>query len=120
MSDNFYPTHADMSDDRGGISDSPLTPREMAHAIRARRALEQGMPLNDAEKRVIGIYRKFEVSRTDGSSESGRKHENCQYFVLDLTHDKFSKTAITAYADACESEYPELARDLRETVGRMK
>ena len=30
----------------------------------------------------MGIYRKFLVSRTDGSSRVGGKHEHCSYFVL--------------------------------------
>lgn len=60
----------------------------------------------------IGLYKKFEVKRTDGSSGPGGKHEHCEYFVLDLTHDKYSLPALKAYADACRSEYPALARDL--------
>jgi hypothetical protein len=31
----------------------------------------------------VGIYRKFVVSRVDGSSQVGSKHERCAYFVLD-------------------------------------
>ena len=64
-----------------------------------------------------GLYRKYEVSRTDGSSGPGRKHHACDYFVIDLTHDQFARPAILAYADACEAEYPELAADLRDKVG---
>ena len=60
-----------------------------------------------------GIYRKFTVMRTDGASEPGGKHEHCHYFVLDWIHDKYAVPAALAYADACEAEYPELARDLR-------
>jgi hypothetical protein len=33
--------------------------------------------------------------------------------VLDLKHDRFAGPALRAYADACEAEYPLLARDLR-------
>lgn len=61
-----------------------------------------------------GIYRKFEVRRTDGSSAPGKKHDGCAYFVLDLTHDKYAGDALRAYADACEAEYPLLADDLRD------
>lgn len=61
-----------------------------------------------------GLYQKFYVERTDGSSFIGEKHEGCDYFVLDMTHDKYAKSAIAAYASACESEYPLLAADLRE------
>lgn len=67
-----------------------------------------------------GLYRKFAVHRTDGSSEYGQKHYDCQYFVLDLDHDKFSGRALMAYADACEDEFPQLARDLREKAKAME
>lgn len=61
-----------------------------------------------------GIYKKFVVGRLDGKDGVGEKHENCNYFVLDLDHDPYAKPALKAYAKACEKEYPELARDLRE------
>ena len=60
----------------------------------------------------IGIYRKYKVERTDGSSEPGKKHEKCDYFVLDLVHDPFAKPAILAYAEACRATHPALADDL--------
>lgn len=60
-----------------------------------------------------GLFGKFFVSRVDGSGGIGRKHDGCDYFVLDLTHDRHAGPAIAAYADACEAEYPHLARDLR-------
>lgn len=60
-----------------------------------------------------GVYRKFKIERTDGSSAPGGKHEDCTYFVLDLAHDKFAIPALRAYADACALEFPDLAYDLR-------
>ncbi|HMA19537.1 MAG TPA: hypothetical protein VKO87_01975, partial [Gemmatimonadaceae bacterium] len=60
-----------------------------------------------------GIYMKYLIERTDGSSAPGGKHERCEYFVLDWEHDKFAVPAARAYADACAREFPELARDLR-------
>lgn len=68
---------------------------------------------NDSER---GLYRKYEVTRTDGSSDPGGKHHNCRYFVLDLDHDDYASAALIAYADACENEYPALAADLRQQV----
>lgn len=47
------------------------------------------------------------------------KHRDCDYYVLDLVHDKFSKPALTAYADACEQEYPKLAADIRVRIAKM-
>lgn len=60
-----------------------------------------------------GLYNKFIVERTDGTSEAGGKHEGCEYFVLDMNHDPFARAAIAAYADACEADHPLLAQDLR-------
>lgn len=44
------------------------------------------------------------------------KHYGCEYFVLDLAHDKFAAPALEAYADACEKEYPLLAADIRSKI----
>lgn len=68
---------------------------------------EQSQPLN------MG---KYSVARTDGSSAPGGKHAACPYFVLDLAHDKFAAPALRAYADACEAEFPLLARDIRNRL----
>ena len=64
------------------------------------------------DKRTIGLYDKFLVKRTDGQSEPRCKHEKCQYFVLDITHDPFAIAALHAYAKACEKEYPVLSAEL--------
>ena len=64
---------------------------------------------------IKGLYNKFVVQRTDGSSEPGRKHANCEYFVIDLTHDPSLATHV---ADACESTRPVLARDLRSRLNK--
>ncbi len=59
-----------------------------------------------------GLYRKFEVRRTDGSSRAGGKHERCRYFVLDLDHDQFAPAAMRAYAERCAEQFPKLADDI--------
>ena len=64
--------------------------------------------------RTRGLYAKYRITRTDGQSAPGKKHDGCHYFVLDLTHDKHAAPALRAYADSCEAEHPALARDLRE------
>jgi hypothetical protein len=66
-----------------------------------------------AEERTVGLYRKFEVRRVDGSSGPGGRHEHCDYLVLDWQHDPFTVPAARTYANACEAEYPALASDLR-------
>jgi hypothetical protein len=63
-----------------------------------------------------GVYRKYQVKRTDGSDKPGGKHQYCAYFVLDLKHDPFALAALTAYADACKKTHPELAADLYAVV----
>ena len=63
-----------------------------------------------------GLYDKFTVFRNDGTSEPGGKHCGCEYFVLDLTHDKHAKAALKAYAKSCAEELPLLAQDLQRKL----
>jgi hypothetical protein len=63
-----------------------------------------------------GLYSKFKIERTDGSSAPGGKHERCVYFVLDLEHDKHARAALKAYARSCAKEFPLLAADLRRVA----
>jgi hypothetical protein len=63
-----------------------------------------------------GLYNKFEVYRRDGSDEPGGKHDGCDYFVLDLSHDPFAAETITYYARACKDTHPLLAKDLMDRV----
>lgn len=67
-----------------------------------------------------GLYRKFQVTRTDGSSGPGGKHVGCDYFVLDLTHDEFALEALAAYAFACKDKYPLLHADLVRKIEGME
>jgi hypothetical protein len=72
--------------------------------------------MTTANKKDRGLYGKFYIDRVDGQSEPGKKHDGCDYFVLDLTHDPFAIPAIKAYAIACAAEYPALAHDLLQKV----
>jgi formylglycine-generating enzyme required for sulfatase activity len=72
--------------------------------------------MNAINQRELGVYNKFVVTRTDGKDAPGGKHEGDKYFVLNLTTDKNAIPALAAYADACASEYPKLADDLRGIV----
>lgn len=60
-----------------------------------------------------GLYQKFNVTRTDGSSEAGQKHAGCKYFVLDASCDPHAIPALVAYAESCKADYPQLAKDVR-------
>ena len=67
-----------------------------------------------------GLYNKFVVHRTDGGSAVGAKHYGCEYFVLDVDHDKHAIAALEAYAESCGREYPLLATDLLNKVDFMR
>lgn len=70
----------------------------------------------EAAKKRAGIYEKFRVERTNGSSAVGGKHHGCHYFVLDLSCDKHAIPALAAYAASCQNDFPFLARDLLATA----
>lgn len=65
------------------------------------------------EDSIRGLYRKYYVKRLNDPEE---KHIDCNYFVLDMNHDKYAKAAVSAYADSCRKDYPNLARDLKLLV----
>lgn len=67
----------------------------------------------------VGLIHKFNVERTDGTSKPGQKHDGCDYWVLDLTHDPFALPALIAYERACRASYPVLADDLRDKIRYM-
>lgn len=67
-----------------------------------------------------GFYHKFIVERTDGKSAPGEKHDRCEYFVLDMSHDKHALPALRAYEMSCRYEYPILAEDLRAKIAQME
>lgn len=62
-----------------------------------------------------GLYRKYHVERID---DPDGKHDECDYFVLDLNHDPFARKALEEYAYSCEKVYPQLARDLFDRLSR--
>ena len=67
-----------------------------------------------------GVYAKYRVTRTDGSSENGGKHASCRFFVLDLDHDPHARAALAAYAASCAETHPELASELDYTCDQMR
>jgi hypothetical protein len=72
-------------------------------------------------KKELGIYNKYAVYRNDREDRPGYKHEGCEYFVLDMTHDPFAVPALRAYADACEKEgYLILAKELRHRANVLE
>jgi hypothetical protein len=81
---------------------------------------QSSFPERDATKTNAeqGLYRKFEVRRVDGSDAPGRKHHGCEYFVLDLAHDKHAAPALRAYASSCAETHPVLSADLVARYGK--
>lgn len=73
---------------------------------------EVGKQIAKPNKRKTGLYDKYRVERTDGQSAPGQKHHECEYFCLDMTHDKHASAALFAYAVSCSEEYPLLSKDL--------
>lgn len=69
--------------------------------------------------RTRGVYHKFNVTRTDGKSEPGQKHDGCFYFVLDCDHDPHARAALQAYAESCKDEYPALSSEVSLIASEM-
>lgn len=72
------------------------------------------MQMSDNAK-TRGLYPdgKFTVRRKDGSDAPDGKHNGCEYFVLDLTHDTHAMPALRAYAASARADgYEALADDL--------
>lgn len=70
--------------------------------------------MNDQER---GLYGKYRVSRIEDPTG---KHKDCEYYVLDLVHDKYAMAALAAYAGACRQEFPLLSFDLSFIVDDMR
>lgn len=66
-----------------------------------------------SNQRNVGLYRKYSVQRL---GDTAGRHENCNYFVLDVEHDPFARDALLAYIEACENTHPFLAEDLRKLL----
>lgn len=69
---------------------------------------------------MTGLYNKYFVKRVDNKDLPGNKHENCQYFVLDVTHDLHALPALLAYANSCNQQHPELSKDLKKLVKKHR
>jgi hypothetical protein len=58
------------------------------------------------------LHGKFRVERVDGRDKPGGDKAGAHYFVLDYVNDPYARTALAAYARACEKKLPGLSRDL--------
>ena len=71
-------------------------------------------------KRRMGLYDKYKVVRTDGTSRTGGKNENARHFVLSIDSDPHALPALRAYINSCTTEYPALAEDLGRLVREVQ
>lgn len=116
--DNFEDTYAPTADAIAAWN-RRASPSQVAPQPQAGEPVADGLPDRDpnAPTEQQGLFRKFDVRRVDGSDAPGGKHHGCRYFVLDVDHDQHARAALSAYAGACETTHPDLARDLREKWG---
>lgn len=63
-----------------------------------------------------GLYQKYYVCRVDRTDYPGGKHQDCDYYVLDLTHDPYALETLHYYSRACEKTHPQLSQDLKRKV----
>jgi hypothetical protein len=105
----------------GKPDDSFLSPVAVYDAASAQAEQQVSFPERDASKTNAeqGLYRKFEVRRVDGSDAPGGKHHDCEYFVLDMTHDRYAKAALRTYAQLCHATHPQLAYELDKRYDLM-
>lgn len=125
MTDNAKPVNERRLGERRKRSGYNYDMLRLTYGSERRKSCAPGLrraprPAQEAQSKEItmgdktrGLYNKFSVRRNDGLSMKGAKHEGCEYFVLDLTHDAHAKAALLAYANSCATEYPLLAADLR-------
>ena len=66
-----------------------------------------------------GLYKKFEVHRTDGRDQPGGDRAGAEYIVLDLTHCQFARAAALVYADKMARIYPQAADELRAVIAAL-
>lgn len=80
---------------------------------------ESSLPERDCTRpaEAQGLFRKFNVSRVDGSDAPGGKHRGCEYFVLDVDHDVHAPAALRAYAQSCKDTHPVLSQELAARFG---
>ncbi|MDV8005024.1 hypothetical protein [Rhodococcus sp. IEGM 1318] len=83
-----------------------------ATIARVRNALPNIEGTNPA-----GLTDKYIVRRVDGSDAEGGRNFGRRYFVLSYDSDPHARAALAAYAASCETDYPELAADLRARLG---
>ncbi|HDZ14858.1 MAG TPA: hypothetical protein ENH60_08175 [Pricia sp.] len=62
---------------------------------------------------MTGLYGKYRVEKI---SDPTGKHNDCFFFVLDITHDLLARTALATYAILCKEVDEQLADDLTYAI----
>lgn len=63
-----------------------------------------------------GLYGKYKIIKTDGSSIDPK----AIYFTLRLDTDRHARAAIRAYIESCQESEPDLARDLERVLHQVE
>lgn len=67
--------------------------------------------MSSPTEQAQGLGQRYTVRRVDGRDGPGEKHDGCDYFVLDLTHDEMARQAFLHYARLVRRDQPELWAD---------
>ncbi len=79
-------------------------------AVRRKLIAEANADDAHLDDRARGLYPRYELKRLDGTPG---KHNKCDFFVLDLTHDKHAAPALLSYAMSAQADgFKQLADDL--------
>lgn len=65
-----------------------------------------------------GYYHKYNVQRVDEGNNEAEVHKDCDFFVLDLTHDVHAVRALDKYREAMVGVDTQLAIDLTIILAR--
>lgn len=67
-----------------------------------------------------GLFDKYYIRRTDEQDAPGCRHDNCELFVMDITHDIHAQDAMLFYARQVAAIKPQLALDIMEKVMKAR
>lgn len=83
--------------------------------------LQSGPSQNTSVVTDLSYHDKYTVIRNDGTDRPGEKHDGCQYFVLDLTHDAAARDALKFYANRCaDGGRMQLANSLDDVLAEIE
>ncbi len=71
--------------------------------------------IQDKDQEPRGIYGKYVIQKTSGEKIDPK----AVYFTLRLDTDPYARAAMLRYAEACQDDQPELARDILVLLGEL-